>query len=175
MSEVRIGHSVAFPSLGNRSLVGAAQANVLADVMFQNLATAVIEADESTVAGAVAPFSTWLMSMIQAANDALFRFDVRELFGPTPPSAWRLEPGGRVESLEVIRARDGRGTAKLVALVGLGGSGEAELTLAGAETRVVLCAGASVVFPAFLLPTITHTSGDHLTGLAVEAHGPAFR
>lgn len=166
-------HAIPFPPLGNRMLVGAVTADAGGDPGLAHLvelaggldAAAEVELDGEAMA--------WLSTVVQRANQDTFR---AALTGPATDPAPRLAKlsAGELGALDDSPLLQGRGTAKLVVVVGVSGDGSATLTLAGAAGRPEVHRGSVAIWPSYLVATDLEIDGE-LEVLVVVMEGPAWR
>lgn len=166
-------HAIPFPPIGNRMLVGAVTTDATGDPGLDHLleqvgavsAEAGFELDGESVG--------WLSRVVQRANQDTFR---AALTGPASEPAPRVvklvaDDLGGLDSSTLLQ---GRGTAKLVVVVGVSGDGSATLTLAGATGKPEVHRGSVAIWPSYLVATNLEITGE-LDVLVVVLEGPAWR
>ena len=164
--------SLRFPPLGNDLLGVIGRAEVSSMPGFDQISgwaaqlpNGPVSVDEAT--------TLWLEHAVRQANDTSYRFDVHSLHGVDEPRLVDLASLEDTAHLSSLRIRDGRGTAKLLVLLGVGGDGIASIGAAGIEQQVNLSAGILVIAPAFFSMQVILRAPVRC--LFTTAHGPAFR
>lgn len=162
-----------FPPLGNPLLGRIGVADVAEHAGFDELSEALASLPVGPIEMATG-HAAWLEQAIQQANDSSYRFDLRHVHGQAEPNLVDLNSVDGSSSLGGLRLATGRGTAKLVVLLGVFGEGRVEVSAAGVAQNVELGRGTLVVAPAYLCLTVTRAVQPLLV-ISTTVHGPAFR
>lgn len=166
-------HAIPFPPLGNRMLVGAVTTDASGDPGLDHVLGLAEELDADAEIELDGEAMGWLSTVVQRANQDTFR---AALTGPASDPAPRIErlAAGELGGLDASPLLQGRGTAKLVVVVGVKGDGSATLTLAGASGKPEVRRGCVAIWPSYLVATDLEVKGD-LEVLIVIMEGPAWR
>lgn len=166
--------SLPFPPLGNRMLLRLGVADVSDDPGFFALREQVVATGTGRVR--LAPHhDEWLTAAVQSANDQSYRFELRCCHGPGEPFSVDVEEGTPAGAIEGFAVREGRGTAKIVVLLGIEGQSAVSVGAHGVDQSVQLAAGRLLLAPAYLSLHVTEAPKVALRVLRTTVHGPAFR
>lgn len=165
-----------FPPLGNPGAWSLASAPVGGDPAFAALVAAVEHVPDGTCSEVVAAFDPWLAAAARAANDQRFHLELTSMHAEgLPPVIGGLSAISSSDFVGVPAIAAGRGTAKLVVLVGLGGGGSCAVSAAGMNRHLDLAEGVLVVAPAYAVLELRAGDDRDLRLLCCSVAGPALR